>query len=826
MAPIKTAALTTLTKGFMKIGYKGLLLLLAVYISRKIALCTRSDTTSSIVMRLCLQRMYKMFFPRTITKAGSHFAVKKEGVTGFQRTEGFTTFFSPVINVYEGKYTLFRLFGNYCVNLSYDVVRSDDDHVELSRPRLSIGDQAHNALEFVSGDVATLGYTSQGVNRVQVQAAPYVGCDLLLTEFEECKFRVGNKPNMGYLAFVSKDMEMQTVDIPRMSQALKEELRPIYYEPIVDPVTTGGDGDVLATPLEKELDVILNKVTPLGKILPAPHTSESIVYAVNASAETITYKDRIQKYVTHDFELDKEVSGYVNEFVQLLVPPQFEHSGAFEDIDAIEDSQRASQRLGFNQVKCLTRLLGIESDKTFQKNEVYPEFKAPRNIINPCHGKRVSTAMMVRPLAKFLKEGSLQGIYGFGDAEYLSSVFGRIESLSELDKFETDGTKMDATISGPMRALELKILKRFFSEDLHDLVEEIHAAQFDKDPRNKFGTNMKLGPSRRSGEGGTSIFNTIIMCFAFYIWLRSLGNSPKESWNKLGAYGGDDGLTPAWGSEESLVESAARIHLILKVKRTPLAAPYSFLGMTKFPGTELYVPDVARFCGKISFSHVKGVPVEEVLIRKCLPYVQMFPNVPLVGNLCRAVLRILNSKGYIFTNQKYEEICRSGKGYVMTMLEGTSLPSVDDELSLRLVEAWTCDMLNISLTTLRRVCDAYDNATDFDQFPCGYVEQSNFLLDCKYEMLFRDLYIQGPTEAKSEYLPTESTNGCTNSSDAKDEEKQATEREDAISHGSSDKSPEPIPIAKAKKTRKRVKKPKAKPDERRNKLPEIVISSA
>jgi len=429
-------------------------------------------------------------------------------------------------------------------------------------------------------------------------------------------------------------------------------------------------------------------------------------------------------------------------------------------------------------------MLYVEPDKTFQKNEVYPDFKPPRNIINPNHGKRVLTAGMVKPLSKYLKENTLKNIYGFGDAEYLSETFNRVERVGHmlpgvwpavLDRFETDGTKMDATIIKFIRSMELSVLKRFFRKEDHAAVEEIHHAQYFEDPKTRFGTKMRLAASRRSGEGGTSIFNTLTMIYVFYCWLRSLGFIPKVAWSMLGAYGGDDGLTPAWGTEESLIAVAARVNIILKVKRVPWSEPYSFLGMLKFPGMELYVPDVVRFCGKIAYSHVKNVPVEQVLIRKCLPYVQMFPNVPLVGNLCRAVLRILRNQG-VLIDPKYDELCRTGAGFVMTMLEGTSLPSVSDTNESLLVESWICEVLGLSLTTLRRVCLAYDNAEAFADFPTGYITNGNTMLKCKYEVLIRDLYIPGRSEVKFlDHLPTESlqAHGCT-ISNKDDKEKNET----------------------------------------------------
>lgn len=758
----------------MKKGLKGLLAAGALYYSILgvvgLAKIVTGRSRFNVIIKLLLKQSHLMFFPKMITKPGQHYACKIGDVTGFQRTEGYSSEFSPVINVFEQSVTLFKMSCLFNFNLAFRVEREDDLYLRLSEPRFVIGHYVSPSLEFVSGDVATLGYMDEDRCRVQVQAAPYVGCDLLLSEYEECRFRTGNKPNMGYLAFVSKGMEMGMEDIPRMSQALKEEMRPIYYEPWVCPVVLGGDGDVETTPLEKELDLDPTYVKPLGKILPSPHTSESIVYKVNKSGETITYEDRIRKYAKDAPPVDNEMKNWANEFIQVLIPERDAGAAVLEDLDTVLQAQRPSQRIGYDQIKDLQDMLYVEQDKTFQKNEVYPDFKAPRNIINPNHGKRVLTALMVKPLSKYLKENSLKHIYGFGDAQYLQDTFQRVENLDPpgieaRGFFETDGTKMDATIIKFIREdLELAILLRLFHPSQHEYVSEIHLAQYAEDPKTKFGIKMKLYASRRSGEGGTSIFNTITMVYVFYCWLRSLGFTPKQAWKRLGAYGGDDGLTPAWGESQSLIDVAARVNIILKVVHAPSGKPFSFLGMIKFPGMDLYLPDVVRFCGKIAYSHVKAVPVEQVLLRKCLPYVQMFPNVPLVGNLCRAVLRILKNQGASTLNPCYDDICRSGMGFVLTMLDGTSMPSVNDEFTLELAEFHICSGLGMSLTSLRDVCESYDNATSFDQFPTGYVQNGNTYLDCKYEVLIRDLYIPGRTEVKLlDHLPTESlpVNGCT-----------------------------------------------------------------
>lgn len=711
------------------------------------------------LITLLYGRNTSIFMPRKITVPGKHYASKEAGVPGFREVSGFSTEFTPAVNVFSSEISVMSVLG-VNVNVKIRVSREDDDYLLVQPVGLRVGEYHSPVYDFVDGDVATLGYMSEDGARVQVQASPYVGCDLSLAEYEEMRFRVGAKPNMGYMEFIAKGMAVTREDIPRISQALKEERRVRNFEPFERSVVEGGSGDVVATILESELDVDLNVGRPAGKILPALYDQESVVYAVNKSAEARTFSDRIEAYVHEPgFSPPDEYKSFLNDFVQALVPPEHEHSLGPESLDSVLERQsRPAQRKGYEQVAQLPDFIHCEQDKMFQKNEVYPEFKCPRGITNPNAAKRVMTATFVGPLTEYLKKGPLRFVYGFGDANHLQDIMLRQELLDRdnggLGKFLTDATKMDATVSTFFRRLEMSILKRLFRKNHHESLSEIHAAQYAEDPKSKFGNPLSMGDSRRSGEGGTSTFNTLIMVFVFFCWLRIEGASVKEAMTNLGIVGGDDGAIVQFGSSANLEKVASDLGLILKIKAVTPSMPWEFLGITKIPGMNVYFPDVVRFCSKIPYSHVKNVPVDQILYRKCEPYVRLYPNVPLVGNLARAVLRILDKRGFR-VDTRYEELCRSGKGYVLGMLEETQLPGPRNEVEVAHIEAHICAALGCSITTLRDACNLYDSAQELHQFPQGFLSKDNMFIACEYELLFRDLYIPGHPAAKTNLLPAE-----------------------------------------------------------------------
>lgn len=701
---------------------------------------------------LYLTGQVRVYHPVSITKQGSHFASTYRGIDGFYRvdkTEGYKTFFTPALNVFSPRLTVSSWLGLH-VSCEFRSKRVDSDYilVEAFKWHQDVG-YFDPYMHFVSGDMAVLGFIKDGVNIVKLQASRYVGCELKLDEFDALRFRTGAKPNMGYMEVVSKDMEFDSDSIPKIAMVLKEELRALDFQPWVEPKALGGDGDVEGEILaddgrEPELD----RARPLGKLLPQPYDQESVVYAFNYASEEVTLKERVTKYLDNGaHKVPAKYLAYRNEFVQLLVPDEVCHSLAPDDLEVVlERQKRASQVLGYEDTKHLPDPNFSLLDTTFQKGEVYSLGKAPRLIVNPPAPKRVETNGIITPLTALLKNGALKGIYGFGTANYIQENFERFEACEPtMDAFETDVSGMDANTIKFFREMDEMILKRAFQVRHHDRVLTNHRAQYEPGKlRFRKGHIVNLGHSIRSGEGGTSCWNTNHGTFVEYSWLRELGFSPKEAKKMLGLHGGDDGLSKAWGTEESLKQVGSDLHLPLKVRRVAVGKPISFLGLTKMPGIPLFSPDVVRFCSKIAYTHVKGVPLNQVLLRKCEPYVRMYPNVPLVGNLCRAVVRILKKQG-VKIDSRYDELCRSGSGYMMTMLDGAQFPGPETADEYYILEAYVAETLELPLSVLREVCDRYDDADEFSKFPSGYIKKVNGLLDSGFSFLLRDLYIRGPS---------------------------------------------------------------------------------
>lgn len=714
----------------------------------------RSTLTTRLrnkIIRLITRGRIEEFLPKKLTAPGTHYAVKHGGLDGFYRLSGYTKTFEPSLNVFSDAVTVASLFG-WNINLKFRSTRFFENHLTVYFTGFDLSGAYHEPnLKFVTNEVAALGYIdSTREARVRLQAAPFVGCDVSLQEYESLRFRSGTKPNMGYMELLAnRGLLTNKDDIPYLAAALREECRVMDFEPYTDSYLTTGSGDITVTLVDELGLAEVPDSKCIGKLIPQPYDSESIVYSVNRAAEIVTYRDRIEPFVKpKDFSVPPDYRKYINEYSQLTVPESDMHTLSPDDLEyTITHQTKTSQVLGFDQEKDLPDPLNLLPDKTFQKNEVLPEAKPPRNIVNPSHPKRVYSSMYIRPFSELLKK-NMSTIIGFGDAEHIQSCFQKVEDQCRgvLGKKETDGTKLDANIAQIWRDAEFSLMKRAYHPDHHKELAVVHRAQYAADPKSRFGTSMLMGSSRRSGERGTSIFNTWIMSCVLYSWIRSLGYNSKEAYSMLGTYGGDDGLTANWGSTESLIAVGEILGIPLKVKDVDPYAPFSFLGIYKFPGMSVYMPDVSRFCSKIAFSHVKGVPAMQVLYRKCEPYVRMYSNIPIVGNLCKSVLRILKDRGFA-VDKRYDELCRSGAGYVMSVIDG-QLPGPQTEEEYAIVEAYLSEFLDIPLQRLRVVCDMYDNADGFDHFPAGYIHKTDLFSTFGHEALIRDLYITGPAVKK------------------------------------------------------------------------------
>jgi len=395
---------------------------------------------------------------------------------------------------------------------------------------------------------------------------------------------------------------------------------------------------------------------------------------------------------------------------------------------------------------------------------------AGRLISNPGEFLRVFSRMFGEPLTRlFKKKTFMRDHYGFVDPTALKDMWEKVMERAKRLGYttETDFTKMDATVNQWMRDFEREIGQRAFAKEYVPLWESWHSKLYKKTKsKGVHGHAIELGASRRSGEYFTSLFNTILNFFYVVCCFVECGMTTADAIREAGLVGGDDGLHPNLPAEVA-IRVAPMLGFIAKATQSNIGEPTSFLGQVRFrPGVFCYDP--IRFVSKLSSTPCgANVPPFELAVRKFQATADLYPNVPLVGTISKAVLRLVDAKSgwrpaggkTLKLDPKYDELCRNvGMGYQMRVWKelaqesGERFKALPFEVDYDEACGLIATRMGIDLATLQIIERAYDVATDFNQFPSHVIDLSGQKKAFKYPTIFQGNVYKGsePTSGGSD----------------------------------------------------------------------------
>lgn len=296
--------------------------------------------------------------------------------------------------------------------------------------------------------------------------------------------------------------------------------------------------------------------------------------------------------------------------------------------------------------------------KSFMKREAYENVTDPRNIstING-NDKRDYSAFMYA-LADYIKEFEW---YAFGKTpKMLAERVAEIAMTSLVGIIETDFSRMDGRVGEVPRALERQLCMALFKEDFHPELLELMRSQTGLQGNTRFGEFYESGLSRLSGSPETSVFNTILNVFTAYLTFRRTKlngryMTSEEAWNKLGVYGGDDGLT-ADAEAKVYAESAKMVGQVLTSELKSRGTPgVKFL--SRLYGPEVWFGDCNSTCDlprTMSKFHTTVAlpdnikPIDK-LIDKAYALSLTDANTPIVGPFVKKALKF-KPKKFVFKN--------------------------------------------------------------------------------------------------------------------------------------------------------------------------------
>jgi len=214
--------------------------------------------------------------------------------------------------------------------------------------------------------------------------------------------------------------------------------------------------------------------------------------------------------------------------------------------------------------------IAIRKASMFMKREAYQKLADPRGITTINGVDKRDYSCYTYAVAEVIKNFEW---YAFGKTP--REIAERVTAVCSEASYYVDATdfsRMDGRVSNIARMLESSLMLRLFAPMFHVELGELLRSQHSLNGRTRNGVSYETGLSRLSGSPETSLFNTILSAFTAYLSMRMTMTEgsfmgPREAWNGLGVYGGDDGLT-ADVARDTQMRAARMVGQVLTLDRT------------------------------------------------------------------------------------------------------------------------------------------------------------------------------------------------------------------------------------------------------------------
>jgi hypothetical protein len=337
------------------------------------------------------------------------------------------------------------------------------------------------------------------------------------------------------------------------------------------------------------------------------------------------------------------------EFVEILIPV----AGLLSPVgveEVYERQSRPSQRAILEEAGWLTAPKRIL--KVFLKREAYGNVKPPRPISQINGLDKRDYSRYTYALAEVIKACPW---YAFGKTP--AQVAQRVVQVCAYPTqtiVETDFSRFDGTVSPAVRDLERMVLMRAFKPEYHAELIELHRSQYGLPAITTLGVRYDVGTARASGSPETAIMNSIVNAFVAYLVFRTSADrwgrcpSPQGAYNRLGVYGGDDGLT---GNVDQVRYEASAKSLGLKLTAAvhERGSRVKFLARVYGPYVWNGDPDsccdlprqLAKFHTTVCLPD--NVPEAAKLAEKARSFLLTDRNTPVLGEFCVKVEKELGA---------------------------------------------------------------------------------------------------------------------------------------------------------------------------------------
>jgi hypothetical protein len=247
----------------------------------------------------------------------------------------------------------------------------------------------------------------------------------------------------------------------------------------------------------------------------------------------------------------------MDEFVNLMS----QHIGKLHPVEVEEVYERQNKPSQRRILDDAQHGMAVKTAQVMQKNEAYPSVNDPRAITIINGVDKMAYSQIIYAFADKLK--SIRW-YAFGKSprEIAAEVAGVCgKALSHADN--TDLRRQDGNVDSVARTLERKLMIALFHAVYHLEMLRLMKTQTGLRATTRHGVSYDTDDARASGSAETSAFNTTLTAFIAFLGFRMTRNdrgifyTADEAWEKLGLYGGDDGITV--DQDRYAVEKAATL---------------------------------------------------------------------------------------------------------------------------------------------------------------------------------------------------------------------------------------------------------------------------
>jgi hypothetical protein len=336
------------------------------------------------------------------------------------------------------------------------------------------------------------------------------------------------------------------------------------------------------------------------------------------------------------------LSRVIDEFLELLIPVPYAHDPTDDD-DLYERQNRPSQRRILEESQFMTPKRVINM---FLKKEAYSKPNDPRPISTMNGVDKAAYSKYMYALAEHLKK---QPWYAFGKSPL--EIANRVAEIcvTAQNLGLSDYNRFDGRVSAVVREMEKRLLLRFFRQTWHAEILDLHKGQYGMKAYTTLGAVYDQAFARGSGSSETANLNSATNACIAYAAIRSTVMDysypkPDAAYEKLGQYGGDDGVTPDV-DPAIFARVAAKFGQLLDikvVKRGDMGVKF----LARIYGPEVWWGDANSMCDVLrqlsKFHSTVALPEKVTPLMKLGEKARAFAltdaNTPIIGHICRKTL--------------------------------------------------------------------------------------------------------------------------------------------------------------------------------------------